>query len=615
MSRATTGNGLWTLKMQNVVVGSSSNNWTTITDAESNEYVYAINADNAFRSKYELTVKRVKPEQLTTLVIRGVDASTEAAKNYTTSVNARGFENTKDGVSAQNVTFKTGVNYKVNGFGVESSAVYDMYLTADGSDVDVYGLKFDQDNHTFRIENNPDVSTIPANFDLTVYTVANDGTIYKAEIQIQINTEINAPAEYTLIEHNVNVDNNMNYFGIDLATMKTALGSNLNQWMQNVDLHKSAVEMAWSADGRNFTTSIPAGIDINVVPELLSKNHPNYAPNADDNRNAANFIQADINNSAVNGLLLDHTYYIRATFKTAGGETLNSITVPVEFHAPKLADLFAIRDAYVVDNVINAYFYDAANNSTAVELTRYFSKYVSDANVGFANGNVGETGHDGNWLFDFDQPIFGGKTYTVTKLDFDASHGGINSNGQGINGYGQAVTVRVTKDFYNYDETATAANGWRYTENGAGEYTFQIRLLSPIYEGTVTPIGDVVNINANDFVSGALITSTDVVGSDYAGNSFRMFEGSTSTAGVWRNQQIAEIRPKTDDDNYIESAKWEWGYDSEGHLTGNGQIRVQGRSLSNTTTVNMPIAVEDAWGYVLNSEIPVRITVGEESAE
>ena len=56
-----------------------------------------------------------------------------------------------------------------------------------------------------------------------------------------------------------------------------------------------------------------------------------------------------------------------------------------------------------------------------------------------------------------------------------------------------------------------------YTLPGSDTYSFQIRLMSPIYEGTVTPVsGDVVKINANDFVLGAKLTSEHIVGRDYA---------------------------------------------------------------------------------------------------
>ena len=612
---AVTGNGLWTLGMENVVVSESNNNvWNNLNTVQGQEYVYAVNADKAFRSKYELTVKRVDPEELTQLSIRGIETSTGNAKTYTTSSVSGSFD-------TGSISYKTGVAYKVNG--VQSSALYDMYLTADASDIEVYGLTFNQDNHTFTIGKNPDVSSIPAHFTLEVYTVANDGTVNKADIEVHINSAINAPAEYSLIEHNVNTSDPTNYFGIDLSIMKTALGDNLNQWIQNVDLHDVAVEMQWSADGQNFG-SMPAGIEANVVSELLRKDNPNYAPNADDDRNAANFIQVDINNSLVNGLQLDHTYYIKASFKATaanGGGALNSITVPVEFHAPALSELFAIRDAYVVDNVINAYFYDTTTGSTAVDLTRYFSAYVADAEIKFASGNVGETGHNGDWLFEFSQGIFGGKQQPITTLDFDrtvdsngTNHYGI-INGRGVNGYGEAVTVKVTKGYYNTDETAT--HGWNYTTSGDDTYNFQIRLLSPVYEGTVTPVsGDAVTINANDFVQGARITEEDIIGRDYANNDFYMFQGNLTTG--WRNAQIANVVPGIDDEHYIDNSRWVsvTTQDANGNTVTaqQGYIRIQGRSISNTTTVNLPVSVTDAWGLVLNTEVPVTITVGE-SAE
>ena len=130
---------------------------------------------------------------------------------------------------------------------------------------------FNQDKHTFTIGENPDVSSIPAHFTLEVYTVSNAGEVNKATIEVQINSAIHAPAEYTLIEHDVNTSYENNYFGIDLAIMKTALGDNLNQWIQNVDLHDAAVTMEWSYDGGKTFGAIPAGIQANVVSELLNK--------------------------------------------------------------------------------------------------------------------------------------------------------------------------------------------------------------------------------------------------------------------------------------------------------------------------------------------------------
>ena len=86
------------------------------------------------------------------------------------------------------------------------------------------------------------------------------------------------------------------------------------------------------------------GIQASVVEALTKKDDSKHKATTD--RNKANFIQIDVENKYVNGLKLDKTYYIQATFytpaPTTGGskQILNSIVVPVEFHAPALADLF-----------------------------------------------------------------------------------------------------------------------------------------------------------------------------------------------------------------------------------------------------------------------------------
>ena len=642
---AVTGNGLWTLSMANQTVAKDDNEdvWGIIEDAETNTtsngytpnpYVYALNANHGFRSEYKLTVRRIDPEELTYLTMKGVNATGTTESTFTTS-DLNGTYNTS------NTTFKVGTAYKVNANA--ASALYDMYLTADDSDVEVYGLTFDQDAHTFTIGKNPDVSTVPANFDLIVYTVANDGTVNKATITVQINTEISAAAEYGLHEHDVNKDDNVNYFSIDLATMKTALGSNLNQWIQNVDLSLTEIKMSEKEDMSNATTlrgidaplsSGSYGIQASVV-EALTKKDDSNKHKATTDRNKANFIQIDVENKYVNGLKLDKTYYIQATFytpaTTTGGskQILNSIVVPVEFHAPALADLFTIKEGYVENGVINAYFYKAdgatidgvtygttANpEGTDVDLDRYFSAYVSDANIAFSTDNVGETGKKGVDLFDLGATVFGSST-AHTTLDFNAANPGIDSNNKPANGYGEAVTVEVNKSFYN--NVAGATTGWNYTQDGDDEYSFQIRLMSPIYEGEVRPVtGNTITISGNEWVTGASITGDMIAGYDYNNNKYSAVPddvtatGSTPNATWYLNPQIESIIPSQDKNKYITNVVVTEAETDPTDPTGKkvipGEFRVFGTSLSNTQTVDMPVTVTDAWGYELEDSVPVTV--------
>ena len=657
---AVTGNGLWTLSMANQVVSNSDNTnyWNEIEDAETNAgstnpYVYALNANHAFRSKYELTTKRINPEQLTQLQIPGGEGGTFTF-NIAQSLDIRGDFYKSDyangsfvgtGMTDQNITYRTGRTYTVEG--VEASALYDMYLTADKTDTEVYGLTFDQNNHTFTIGKNPDVSSIPAEFDLIIYTVANNGTVEKTTVTIVLNTQIDTEAEYGLHEHDVNVaNNNNNYFDIDLATMKTSLGDNLNQWLQNVDLNQT--EFEWSADDDTYVQlSTISGITAHVVSEVLPKNNPNHAVLPD--RNNANFIQVDVDNSAINNLLeLDHTYYIRVTFKRTPSEELNSITVPVEFHAPALSDLFTIKEGYQAEGseVINAYFYqihgvtaDGINfqtgtnfsgiASTQVYLDRYFSAYEAMADVDFASGNVGETGHDGDYLFTLNNATmtnkFGDANNTTVghmTLDFDASHPGIDGNGNTQNGYGETVTIDVTKSYFNTDKFA--ADGWMYSQDSDTEYSFQIRLMSPIAEGSVVPAtGSAIAIDGNDLSTGASITKEMIEGRTYnnvrysivpdAPQSYTTSTMIYKTAGTnnvseadYADPQISTIIPGTDDDNYIQSSEV-WSAYTLNRETVPGELKIYSSTISRDMTVQLPITVTDIWGVVTEQEVPVSI--------
>ena len=666
---ATTGNGLWALSMANQVVAKDDNEdvWDAIKksegDTEGAAVVYALNANHGFRSKYQLTVQRINPEELTGFSIKGIEEKNatddtfdfDVEESYVTYKGQRSplksdYLDGDQAGSDQNITFKTNVEYTVNA--VQASALYDMYLTADDSDREVYGLTFNQDKHTFTIGKNPDVSSIPAEFDLIIYSVANNGDVKKTVVTIVLNSEISTPAEYGLHEHNVNIeDNNNNYFGIDLATMKTALGDNLNQWMQNVDI--TNVDFQWSTKADKDFDDMPDGITAMVVEKLSKKDSDDHKKVSD--RNKANYIQVDIKNSDVNGLELDKTYYIKATFKATkenGGNVLNSIVVPVEFHAPALSELFSKKDAYLdkTNDVINAYFYqtnkgDNETAPTAVTLARYFNDFVSNAEVNFTNDKIGETNATGEDLFVLsytnngttiisnntakDKVYFGkdnsveGSTEKVyTTLDFDVVNKkpGINDKHQGTNGYNEIVTIKATKGYFNTDETV--AHGWDYAENSDKEYTFKIRLMSPIYEGTVTPVsGSTINISANDWTNGAYITDAMIKGADYNKNTYNVVPDKVAPiysdtelqgyANAWDNKQIDEVIPGRDKENLIKTITLVPAtYDEDGKKV-NGAFNVKGENITNTTEVQMPVTVRDVWGYELKEEVSVTIQMNE----
>ena len=673
------GNGLWTLTMENVVVDKNDVSATQAEIAKAtvsgSEWAYALNAGHASRSKYSLYVNTGAAKKLSAI---NLSQSKSQLDNAGSQVSGATDENVSGNISLSSTSavtatgdYKVGIPVKVNGY--EAAALYDMYLEVSQTDRDVYGITFDQDKHTFTIGKNPDVSTIQASFTLIVWTVANNGDMFKNEVVVKIDTEINAAAEYTTISHNVNQKDADNNFYIDLATMKTALGDNLNQWMQNVDLNNASgnvITYGLYTDAACNTKLTASGISFdgtNVFnAEVVEKNNKDAKETTDENK--ANYIRINVKNSAVatynasavagSELALDKTYYVKVTFQTEGTTPteLNSIIVPVEFHAPALSELFAVNDAFLDKtdkDVINAYFYKVdgvianghkytiADAGATVNLDRYFSKFVSNAKVSFAGGKIGETGKTADELFvwgclnynsvsntnkdsDGDQVFstgVAGDVKTSTTLGFSAVNPGID-NGKPANGYGETLTINVNKDFYNYDETLS--DGWRYTEDGADEYSFKIRLMSPIYEGSVKPVeGSSITINANDLSKGASITQDMISGYDYNNNSFSAVpdDGTNytsptliyNTAGTdlvtaedYVHPQIATVIPGTN--KYFEDVEVYSAYTTKDGVVP-GEFKVYGSSISQTATEDMPFTVTDAWGYVLEEKVPVTIVV------
>ena len=68
-------------------------------------------------------------------------------------------------------------------------------------------------------------------------------------------------------------------------------------------------------------------------------------------------------------------------------------------------------------------------------------------------------------------------------------------------GYGQELTVNASD---------TDFEGWKYIGND-GKYTFKIKVMSPIYEGSVSAINSVVEIPATS-VDGYKVGNKDIQG-------------------------------------------------------------------------------------------------------
>lgn len=248
--------------------------------------------------------------------------------------------------------------------------------------------------------------------------------------------------------------------------MLSSLGDQLNVWKRKV----VNAEIEGFYTDKECTSPVDNATGISL--SLLKADNNEVA--ADNNANiiSASKMKFTVDNSvAPTYFQVDKTYYVKVSFEGNDGE-LNSIVIPFEFNIPTLASEFEIKSGYVVDDVINAYFYK--DNSTDVDFAKYFAKTpVEDHNLTYELS--GHKNAAGQALLNLPN---GNAEFVAATSQANINLAG-NYTNKVPEGYGKTVTVKVTKANYY---------GWAYKAEGSGTYSFKIKLLSPIYEGTVVPV-------------------------------------------------------------------------------------------------------------------------------
>ena len=625
---AVAGNGLWTLYMENVVVAKNDYNSVSkgVADAVSGNWAYALNAGHASRSLYGLTVKNATPAQLTYLYF---------TQNGTTS--SKMWIADGSDISVASGKYKVGAPVYLT---VEQpSALYDMYIEpVKSSDINVYGLTFDQDAHSFTIGKNPDVSTVAASFELYVWTVDNLGQVRRETVTVNIDTEISAAAEYELQTHPVNhADFEDNHFGIDLSVMKQNLGTDgLQKWEQNVNLNLTSFDGIYTDAACTTAAARKIGDFDAYVVEKLADNTDVTAH--ETNVDKANFIQVNVDNANVNNLELGKTYYFKFTFKASPSENLKTIIVPVQFTAPTLAEQFVKESAVFVNggNLAEAYMNvrDQLSGTTNTGTPAYSLKNAFESMP--VNSGVTLTLADNDGLLDGDynsddlaglaeQSSAATNTFACTDdVKIYLNNGTDMVMNDGTNrplGYGQELTITANDARYG---TANATAGWMYA-NKDGEYTFKIKVMSPIFEGTVTAVNNVFEIPATDIVNGYKMTNEDLNAVTYNNIAYDVMPDilvSGTAAGVesiadWSRPDIQAVSAESENTRVVRIGNNGNAHGATADKTDatkvaeEGYIQVIPENTAETKEATVNVNVTDIWGYVKSNPITVRVTVGE----
>ena len=580
-TRANEGNGLWTLYSDKVVIEKSKDN--TLDKKLDGKVAYAVTAGSA-RSNYGVKVIKM--------------ATAPTLKNvYFDKDEVEDTEKSPIGKETGETVLDLNKAYTI--VADDAMALYDVYMSVEGIDKETFGIEIDNTARTLKYTKQPDlVTTNDVFFMVKVQTADNTGDMKESKIKVKMSSKIGSGATYDPVNYNLAqlVDDNPynNAFVVSLAAMKTALGSEYTRWAKNVALDKIGVTYYTN----EACTEGEVAANGNNAPKAKAINDKyEKATNSDVSQ-----LLFEVN-AKQNALNIGKQYYAKVTFKNGSDSELNSIVIPVKFTAPTVADQFKAKAGYVVDGVINAYFYDVDKKS--VTLSRYFD--AADANATLALKTDDKIYNRDNTDYNSSNlaKITTGEL-SLVKMPWDADLTDENATNKTETGYGKVLTVNAVNACYS-------STSWVYDADADKQASFQIKIMSPIYQGTIKPAdGASVKLVANS-VDGSNITSEMIVATDYTGtNKIEIMpdaKGAKAGENYWKNEQITKVTVKPVDGAYVKSTTlMPVTLDKDGNITKIGYINVKANPVANDVDTQIEIKVEDAWGYKNTVKLPVTIT-------
>ena len=560
--RAAYGNGLYhmTVKQFTLADDKASN---ALGEAMANDKgYYALTANKVYRAEYNMKFQ--------------IEAATAAIGDIL--VDDKEVEN-------EAVTVDAGKAHSVT---VENEEdLYDLYLSASQEDIKLFGLEFDNEKGTFTITKTPDVVTA-ANFDLTVHTLDNSGKVAEKTITVTLSDVIVTDADYAtrtlaIVANNTeDVSKDKNFFTADMATMTKALGNELDAWKRKV----ANASVAFYSDAK--CEKAVEG-DKGVVLTFVDAEGKELTENAI--KSAVDMKFAVTNATASKVFKVNTVYYAKVTFTTTGDSELNSVVVPFKFTVPTLASMFATEAAVFKGDVAYAYMNvaDQTNGEAAYSLKRAFAKYP-------------EVSLD----MDDETAIVG--DYTSTDLaevstTFDGEAVDTDKATKIPAGYAKELIVIASDKDYE---------GWAYGE-GEGEYVFKVKVMSPIFEGTVTSIESAVEIPATS-VDGYKLGNKDIQGTTYNKVAYKVLQDAVNEeGGYWKRPEIASVEAAVASDRVIKIGNDGKAFDAtmatDGKTVVEGYIQVLPQNIAITTEETINVSVTDTWGFVKVNPIKVKVTV------
>ena len=568
--RAAYGNGLYHMTVKQFTLADDKASDALDKAMANDKGYYALTANKVYRAEYNMKFQ--------------IEAATAAIGDIL--VDDKEVEN-------EAVTVDAGKAHSVT---VENEEdLYDLYLSASQEDIKLFGLEFDNEKGTFTITKTPDVVTA-ANFDLTVHTLDNSGEVAEETITVTLSDVIVTDADYAtrtlaIVANNTeDVSKDKNFFTADMATMTKALGNELDAWKRKV----ANASVAFYSDAK--CEKAVEG-DKGVVLTFVDAEGKELTENAI--KSAVDMKFAVTNATASKAFKVNTVYYAKVTFTTTGDSELNSVVVPFKFTVPTLASMFATEAAVFKGDVAYAYMNvaDQTSGEAAYSLKRAFAKYPEvSLDMDDETAIVGDyTSAD---LADVAE-TFDENAKITLKADVDADE---KTNIPA--GYAKELIVIASDKDYE---------GWAYGE-GEGKYVFKVKVMSPIFEGTVTSIESAVEIPATS-VDGYKLGNKDIQGTTYNKVAYKVLQDAVNEKGegYWKRPEIASVEAAVASDRVIKIGNEGKAVDAamatDGKTVVEGYIQVLPQNIATTTEETINVSVTDTWGFVKVNPIKVKVTV------
>ena len=655
LARAANENGLYNLDMEDIVVNNSTaaTNYFNNFEKDGKQKRYAVTAGSVL-SEYNVLCSQGTPTIVYDFNVK--DASGDNVNASALQLNES--TGAEDVTAPANDRLEMGQWYTVD---ADMATIYDLYLSASQDEITLYGIEIknnEDGTYQFRYTKTPDNVSKPE-IHLTIQSVDKEGKYNSTTATFSLSEVISSAYTYaetawTLVDYHATSSDESyktkNAFSVKMEDMLNSFSAeNLALWntkVQKVTVQLYDVETGKVAKDKSGNTinGLPDGMHVTFIDkdgtQLFDVETNSYSGGALAELGSATEIKKtttialrfENQQSLADALALDHKYKAVITFVgSADGtaySTLSTTEIPFTLSIPTIDKLFTEQAGVFVNGVANAYMDASAKIGTKPSSAP--SKISAKYEFASAFNKFGDNMKATTYTFSLDNKtkIVGdltsnelakindeNKTSANITLNDVTTTGSVNivdANTGLQKGYKQELIVNVSAKF---------AGVWDYGTTNDVDYSFKIKVMSPLYEGKIEATDQVVIIPATD-KNGHEVNSSDIAGYTYNNILYSIFPDAKAADNdydglAYTRKEIMKVEFKSLDENVFTSAISANPYTPEATANGvttpakDGYVVVTPKNLAQTTDAKLQVTLTDAWGYKKVAEIPVRVTVGE----